>query len=441
MQVSLSKLFSPSLWKDQLVNIKYLSTRAKLLLIILAGISLGMLTAGVVLRQRRRRYRPITSSLGRQDTFQQSERQRYSHRRMDSFPSSIPDIIIEEEPQDGVKGRSSVDISSWEFDTLHSKSDVDIFLSLSQNNTPGPLSDDFYDAAGIDVLVPSYPSMIDQDNYLYDSDDSFASAPESFLRLEVSSSRHQLYISALSLVDEGKIQCRTMRTKVLCCIDDKDFLAKLCCVRQAFSELLLSEENRRFTTEAGRDMIVTLLNSSNHDSQAFIDRYNDIIQFTQDPQNWEKVEHELIDRGVVYMNVYDIVLDFMLMDAFDDLSDPPSALQSVIHNGWISSGIKQSMLNTAVWSVLKTKKSLLRNKNGFMSRFYLMSETVSPVFAWGFLGTDTELNDRCMRFKNTMMSFLRSVFSLDTVRYATVHTLSTDIMAQARRMFNSLSDL
>ena len=54
------------------------------------------------------------------------------------------------------------------------------------------------------------------------------------------------------------------RTKVLCCIDDKDFLAKLCCVRQAFSELLLSEENRRFTTEAGRDMIVTLLNSSNH---------------------------------------------------------------------------------------------------------------------------------------------------------------------------------
>ena len=34
-----------------------------------------------------------------------------------------------------------------------------------------------------------------------------------------------------------------------------------------------------------------------------------------------------------------------------------------------------------------------------MSRFYLMSETVSPVFAWGFLGTDTELNDRCMRFK------------------------------------------
>ena len=56
---------------------------------------------------------------------------------MDSFPSSIPDIIIEEEPQDGVEGRSSVDISSWEFDTLHSKSDVDIFLSLSQNNTPG----------------------------------------------------------------------------------------------------------------------------------------------------------------------------------------------------------------------------------------------------------------------------------------------------------------
>ncbi len=31
------------------------------------------------------------------------------------------------------------------------------------------------------------------------------------------------------------------------------------------------------------------------------------------------------------------------MDAFDDLSSPPSALLSVIQNGWISAGIKQSV--------------------------------------------------------------------------------------------------
>ena len=43
------------------------------------------------------------------------------------------------------------------------------------------------------------------------------------------------------------------------------------------------------------------------------------------------------------MNVFDVVIDFMLLDAFDDLSKPPSALVSVIQNGWISDGIKQSV--------------------------------------------------------------------------------------------------
>lgn len=43
------------------------------------------------------------------------------------------------------------------------------------------------------------------------------------------------------------------------------------------------------------------------------------------------------------MNIFDIALDFMLLDAFDDLGSPPSALVSVIQNGWISDGIKQSV--------------------------------------------------------------------------------------------------
>ena len=34
-----------------------------------------------------------------------------------------------------------------------------------------------------------------------------------------------------------------------------------------------------------------------------------------------------------------------------------------------------------------------------MSRFYILSETMSPLFAWGFLGNDIELRQRCQRFK------------------------------------------
>ena len=50
---------------------------------------------------------------------------------------------------------------------------------------------------------------------------------------------------------------------MLGCSSDIDFLAKLHCVRQALDRLMLSEDNRQYTINAGRDMIVSLLNTSN----------------------------------------------------------------------------------------------------------------------------------------------------------------------------------
>ena len=43
------------------------------------------------------------------------------------------------------------------------------------------------------------------------------------------------------------------------------------------------------------------------------------------------------------MSFYDIVLDFIIMDSFDDLEEPPYALTSVIQNGWISNSIKETV--------------------------------------------------------------------------------------------------
>ena len=49
------------------------------------------------------------------------------------------------------------------------------------------------------------------------------------------------------------------RTQVLGCSNDKDFLAKLYCVRQAFDELLLVQHNREYIINAGKDIMITLL--------------------------------------------------------------------------------------------------------------------------------------------------------------------------------------
>lgn len=43
------------------------------------------------------------------------------------------------------------------------------------------------------------------------------------------------------------------------------------------------------------------------------------------------------------MNIYDVALDFLLLDAFDDLADPPQALSSALQNSWFSEWMKQSV--------------------------------------------------------------------------------------------------
>jgi len=43
--------------------------------------------------------------------------------------------------------------------------------------------------------------------------------------------------------------------------------------------------------------------------------------------DWKLIKDELATRDVFCMNFYDIVLDFILLDAFEDLDNPPSAIQ------------------------------------------------------------------------------------------------------------------
>ena len=43
------------------------------------------------------------------------------------------------------------------------------------------------------------------------------------------------------------------------------------------------------------------------------------------------------------MSFYDIVLDFLLMDAFDDLSCPPGPVVSIMQNKWLADSLKESV--------------------------------------------------------------------------------------------------
>lgn len=120
------------------------------------------------------------------------------------------------------------------------------------------------------------------------------------------------------------------------------------------------------------------------------------------------------------------------MDAFEDLESPPSSVMAVIQNRWLSKGFKETALTTAVWSVLKAKRRRLKFSNGFMAHFYTISEQLSPLLAWGFLGSDESLRDTCVYFKEQVMGFLSDIFSFQKCRFVTVDDLAVDVHSNLR---------
>ncbi|NXG08991.1 MIGA2 protein, partial [Sakesphorus luctuosus] len=271
------------------------------------------------------------------------------------------------------------------------------------------------------------------------SEDSFFSAAELFDSLPFEEMPFHLsrpaaaYEEALQLVKEGKVTCRTLRTELLGCYSDQDFLAKLHCVRQAFQELLEDESNQLFFGEVGKQMVIGLMTKAEKNPKAFLESYEEMLRYALKQETWPTTQQELEGRGVVCMSFFDIVLDFILMDAFEDLENPPSSVLAVLRNRWLSDSFKETALATACWSVLKAKRRLLMVPDGFISHFYSVSEHVSPVLAFGFLGPKQQLSEVCSFFKHQIVQYLKDMFDFDNVRYTTVQLLAEDILQLSRR--------
>uniref|UniRef100_A0A096LPT8 Mitoguardin 2 n=1 Tax=Poecilia formosa TaxID=48698 RepID=A0A096LPT8_POEFO len=290
--------------------------------------------------------------------------------------------------------------------------------------------------------VESFHRLQDEDAASVSSDDSFFSAAEVSCSpqqqqvkvvLSVCQQLAALYEEALSLVQEGRVKYRTLRTELLECYSDQDFLSKLHCVRQAFQVLLLDETHRTFFMETGKQMVAGLMVKANKSPKAFLESYEDMLLYTQREETWAITKMELEGRGVVCMNFFDIVLDFILMDAFEDLESPPSSVLAVLRNRWLSDSFKETALATACWSVLKAKRRLLMVPDGFIAHFYAISEHVSPVLAFGFLGPRQHLSEVCTIFKQQIVQYLKDMFDHDKVRFTSEQCLAEDILKLSHR--------
>lgn len=264
------------------------------------------------------------------------------------------------------------------------------------------------------------------------STDSFVSAAELSEHRELRSVYalgHQLfYEEALQMAEDGKISCRVLRTEMLECRGDIDFLAKLHCVRQACQLILRERTTRMFLADTGKKILSSIIVKAQKSPKRFEEVFEEMISFLEHTEHWENTEVELATRGVKHLNFYDIVLDFILMDSFEDLENPPISIQNVINNRWLNSSFKETAVASSCWSVMKQKRQHVKVSDGFIAHFYAVCEQISPVLAWGFLGPKSSLHDFCCFFKDQVLYFLKDIFDLDKVRYSSVESLAEDML-------------
>ena len=277
-------------------------------------------------------------------------------------------------------------------------------------------------------------SSVDQESFV-SAQDTIADLRD-FEDLEIAGIKgasNELYFEALSHLESKGIPCRSIRTEFVQSTSDSDYLAKLHCLRLGFKHIMEEESNCKWWADSGRQILSDLLIQSNKDPKDFQSAYDEMLEFLNGPvENIAQMAEELQARNVKCTNFYDVALDYILIDSFEDLEAPPSSVLAVMNNRWLSNGFKETALQTAIWSVLAAKRRLLKYPDGFKALFYTISEILLPCLAWGFFGPDEELNQLMTFFKEQVVTFIRDLYSFQHVRYCSVDTLAQDIMTLAK---------
>lgn len=255
---------------------------------------------------------------------------------------------------------------------------------------------------------------------------------------ELDTEKLSLYQSALDTYEASGIQYRVLRTEFLGCSSDTEYLGKLHCLRMAFTNIMTENTNRAWWVNNGKTILTQLLVKADKDPKDFLLSFEDVLEYLSEEGIETQVLDELSSRNVKCMNFYDICLDYILIDSFEDLESPPSSVLAVMKNRWLSNSFKESALHTALWSVFQAKRRLLQFPNGFKARFYNVSEILTPTLAWAFFGPDEELGAMVNEFKEQVLGFLKDIFSFHSADYNTVESLSASVMSLARARLETI---
>ena len=178
--------------------------------------------------------------------------------------------------------------------------------------------------------------------------------------LELEVEKLAMYQSALEHQETLGVPYRVLRTEFVACSSDTEYLAKLHCLRQAFTQVMADGGNRDWWVDNGRLILCHLLVRSEKDPKEFLAAFEDMVDYCEEEGAGKQMEEELRSRNVRCINFYDVCLDYILIDSFEDLESPPSSVLAVMKNRWLSNSFKESALQTAIWSVFQVSRRLLK---------------------------------------------------------------------------------
>ncbi|CAB3397503.1 unnamed protein product [Caenorhabditis bovis] len=281
------------------------------------------------------------------------------------------------------------------------------------------------------------------------SDDSFQSAVEEFTTeiddVDLSNDAAKLNKEDLLFLQEGMnaalngdVKYRKSRAEFCNCESELDFAAKLYCIRRALDHTLEDEHKRVWLAKCGRALLADFIRHTKQDPMKFYVVYDDMLEFASSEKNLDLLQQDVSSRGVTHFGFYDIVIDFIILDAFEDLKSPPSAIYSVTKNYFMSNSMKYSTLNTIIWSIIKSKRQRLQNPDGFIAKFYSLSECVMPAITLGFLGTDERLGELCQYFKEQIVQIVLDMFNTQKVCYRSLEEMSEDVWIVMRNRLEAV---
>lgn len=251
--------------------------------------------------------------------------------------------------------------------------------------------------------------------------------PDSDLR--ISTDPLHLYNSLMPEV--RTIKYRKDRHVATKCQTLDEYLVKTEIIRKAFDKLFnnfsdMSQKLSTFMIKTGRYILTGVLKSDKKDTVDLILAYDNLLNFVTansgTGDSGESILQEISHRKVRYFNFYDILMDYILLDAFDDLNNQPSVVTSVLKNRWLADSIKESSLTNIVWTVIQTKKKNVKIEKGFLFHYYSLWEHVSPVLAWGFLGPNksNNLSQLCQHLRVELLSLVDDLYSFEKMNYASL---------------------